>query len=120
MLWVLKKTVSMTLYIITDGQENNYDFTKELSSEIRLLFFLLTYSIAHDPAVRFKQAHYSCLFDSTQPSYGPPCAKTCLRGFANNTGADQPAHMRRLISALVIRLSRSTISRLASSNISIF
>ena len=28
--------------------------------------------------------------------------KTCLRWFANNTGADQPAHPRSLISAFVI------------------
>ena len=30
---------------------------------------------------------------------GPQCEKTCLRRFANNKGADQPAHPRRLISA---------------------
>ena len=34
---------------------------------------------------------------------GPRREKTCLRGFANNTGADQPAHPRSLISAFVIR-----------------
>ena len=28
--------------------------------------------------------------------------KTCLRGFANNKGADQPAHPRSLISAIII------------------
>ena len=38
----------------------------------------------------------------------------------NNTGADQPAHPRRLISAFVIRLTSSLISRLATSEISIF
>ena len=33
-----------------------------------------------------------------------PChKKTCLRVFVNNTGADQPAHPRSLISAFVIR-----------------
>ena len=26
--------------------------------------------------------------------YGPRREKTCLRGFANNKGADQPAHLR--------------------------
>ena len=36
-------------------------------------------------------------------SYGPQREKTCLLGFANNTGADQPAHPRSLISAFVIR-----------------
>ena len=37
-----------------------------------------------------------------------------------NTGADQPAHPRRLISAFVIRLLESTISKLASSEILLF
>ena len=36
-------------------------------------------------------------------SYGPRREKTCLRGFANNTGADQPAHPRSLISTFAIR-----------------
>ena len=36
--------------------------------------------------------------------FGPRREKTCLRGFANNTGADQPAHPRSLISAFVIRV----------------
>ena len=52
--------------------------------------------------------------------YGPRREKTCLRGFANNTGADQPAHPRSLISAVVIRDLVSTISKLATSEISVF
>ena len=43
-----------------------------------------------------------------------------LWGFANNKGADQPTHLRRLISAFVIHLLESMISKLASSKISIF
>ena len=39
-----------------------------------------------------------------QKIYGPRREKTCLRVFANNTGADQPAHPRSLISAFVIRV----------------
>ena len=31
--------------------------------------------------------------------YGPQRVKTCLWGFANSKGADQPSHWRRLISA---------------------
>ena len=50
--------------------------------------------------------------------YGPRREKTCLRRFANNTGADQPAHPRSLISAFVIRVLLSTISKLATSEIS--
>ena len=42
------------------------------------------------------------------------------RRFANNTGVDQPAHMRSLISAFVIRGLESTISKLATSEISFF
>ena len=52
--------------------------------------------------------------------YGPQREKTCHRRFANNTRADQPAHPHSLISTFVIRLFESIISRLASSEISIF
>ena len=45
---------------------------------------------------------------------GPRREKTCLRGFANSTGADQPAHPRRLISAFSIRSLESIISKLAT------
>ena len=41
--------------------------------------------------------------------YGPRHEKNCLRGFANNKSADQPAHPRRLISAFVIRILESMI-----------
>ena len=44
--------------------------------------------------------------------YGLQREKTCLRGFANNTGADQPAHSRSLISAFVIRFLESIICNL--------
>ena len=49
---------------------------------------------------------------------GPQHEKTCLRRFVNNKGADQPAHPRSLISAFVIRLLESVISRLATSQFS--
>ena len=52
--------------------------------------------------------------------YGPQREKTCLRGLANNTGADQPAHPRSLISAFVIRFLKSVISKLATSEILVF
>ena len=50
--------------------------------------------------------------------YGPQHEKACLRGFANNTGADQPEHPRSLISAFVIRILQSTICKLAINEIS--
>ena len=46
--------------------------------------------------------------------------KPVFRGVANNTGADQPAHSCSLISAVVIRLLESIISRLATSENSLF
>ena len=51
---------------------------------------------------------------------GPRRKKSCLRRFANNTGADQPAHPRSLISAFVIRFLESIICKLATGEISIF
>ena len=53
-------------------------------------------------------------------SFGPRREKTCLRRFANNKGADQPAHPRSLISAFAIRFFESTIWKLTTSEISIF
>ena len=50
---------------------------------------------------------------------GPQRKKTCLRGVANNTGADQPAHPRSLIGAFVNRLFESTLCKLATGEISI-
>ena len=41
-------------------------------------------------------------------------------GFTKNKGADQPAHLRSLISAFVIHWLESIISRLATSEITIF
>ena len=52
--------------------------------------------------------------------HGPRREKTCLRVFANNTGAVQPAHLRSLISAFVIRFLESTICKLTTGEISIF
>ena len=44
----------------------------------------------------------------------------CLRGFANNRGANQPARPRILIGAFVIRLLESIVPKLATSIISLF
>ena len=44
------------------------------------------------------------VFKKAENTYGPRREKTCPWGFAKNTGADQPAHLRSLISVFVIRL----------------
>ena len=51
---------------------------------------------------------------------GLDARKPVFRGFANNTGADQPAHPRSLISAFVIHFLERIISRLPTGKISIF
>ena len=48
---------------------------------------------------------------------GHRCEKTCLRGFANNTGADQPAQLHSLISAFVIPFLKSIICKLDTGEI---
>ena len=58
-------------------------------------------------------------FSCTGP-FGPRREKILLRGFANNKGADLPAHPRSLISAFVIRLLESVISKLVTSKIAFF
>ena len=45
--------------------------------------------------------------------------KNCLRRFANNNGADQPAHSSSLISAFEIRFIESSISKPTTSEISV-
>ena len=51
---------------------------------------------------------------------GPYREKTCLRMFGNNKGADELLHPGSLISAFVIRFFESTISKLTTTEISIF
>ena len=48
----------------------------------------------------FDRGQQFCQFDIIL--YGPSLEKIFFGGFANNNGADQPAHPRRLISAFVI------------------
>ena len=50
----------------------------------------------------------------------PGHAKMCLIPYANNKGADQPAHPRSLISAFVVRSLDSIISLVSRSEISRF
>ena len=68
----------------------------------------------------FKNKKKACKIASMQgvrTPYGPQQEKTCFRGFANNKGSDQPAHLCNLI-ALVIPLLDSIVSKLATSEIS--
>ena len=72
---------------------------------------------------KFNYVHVRQLYKSINIrfycSYGPHREKTCLRWFANNKGADQPAHLRRLISAFVVCVLEN-IPKLATSKFSFF
>ena len=57
---------------------------------------------------------FNCLNLLIFLKYGPRHEKNCLSGFANNKGADQPAHARRLISPFVIHVFESIIYRPAT------
>ena len=50
--------------------------------------------------------------------YEPGHEKMCLMSYANNKGADQPAHPRSLISAFVVRYLDSIISLDSTAEIS--
>ena len=55
--------------------------------------------------VKFKPNSGQITIENKKPmSIGPQREKTCLRGVANNKGADQPALPGSLISAFIIRL----------------
>ena len=59
-------------------------------------------------------------FIPLQFSYEPGHEKMCLMPYANNKGADQPAHLRSLISAFVVRCEDRMISLVYISEISRF
>ena len=64
----------------------------------------------------YELAHYVLVITA----YGLRREKTCLRWFANDNGADQPAHPCSLISAFVICLLESVIFKPAIGQISLF
>ena len=57
-------------------------------------------------------AHFSVIerLESDSVCFEPGHEKMCLISYANNKGADQPAHPRSLISAFVVRCLDSIIS----------
>ena len=69
------------------------------------------------------KAEICCLLSDAEKqckNVRPRREKTCLREFANNTGADQPAHPRSVISDFIIFILESIICKLATGEISIF
>ena len=90
---------------------NNYiliNIPIKINSPCHIKMIYITNNTSED-SVNSEHAHSLqgklVLFAYTQ--YGPWCEKTCLQRFANNNGADQPAHPCSLISTFVIRLLQS-------------
>ena len=62
--------------------------------------------------INYIQSLRSYIFDDsvTATIFEPGHEETCLMSYANNKGADQPAHPRSLISAFVVRCLDSVMS----------
>ena len=73
-----------------------------------------------NPSYNFYVGYSFWLLMVCRYQLGLDARKTCLRGFANNKGADQPAHPRSLISAYVFRFLKTIISKLATCKFSTF
>ena len=80
--------------------------------------FVLFIAVAVTGVV-FTQVGYSIIPSCTYDKWAST-QESCLCGFANNKGANQPAHPRSLVSVFVIRFLKSIISKLATSEISVF
>ena len=114
---VSSRQIKWSLYIIREdawtcpsGVELVFDYPDYLSI-ILLCDFVIELNGSRQLA--------KCMLTNGWVLLRPRREKTCLRVFANNTGADQPAHPRSLISALVISVLKSTICKLATGEISI-
>ena len=89
------------------------------SASVAYIIYIDNLSV-HPSCKRSRKFRVGLVDGSIHIIYGPRCEKACLREFANNTSVDQPAHTRSLISAFVIRVLESTISKRATSEISVF
>ena len=95
-----KNNVWTVLRFLEDGES-------EEKKETFLQRRLLGYEIGND-VYRLK------LLSTCEPGH----EKSCLMSYANNKGAEQPAHPRSLISAFVIRCLDSVMSLVSVSKIS--
>ena len=91
----------------------------KLLAEHHLKFLILIRGCTARPSLHMSKCHI-VRNPMSRLIFGHRGEKTCHRRFANNTGADQPAHLRSLVSAFVICLLESNISRLAKSEIQFY
>ena len=100
--------------------ENNMKPMMTMKGKILRTFYVRQYDVNHRMSHVMRKPTLYVLRIQILILNGPRREKTCLRGFENNTGADQLAHPRSLISTFIIRLLESIIFRLATSEILIF
>ena len=92
----------ITLPNSLDQDRARHDVGPDLDpSYLTLMVFLKDEKVDFEINQQVTKKHE--ILPSRQSPYGPRHKKTCLRRFANNKGADQPAHARSLISTFVIR-----------------
>ena len=90
---------------VTSCCVQNLACIRALHEVINGFFFIYLVRLQYDSILK---SIYNVLISisSSEPGHG----KMCLMSYANNKGADQPAHPRILISAFVVRCLDSIIS----------
>ena len=117
---VIKRTTLMVLFFVFD---DSIDLTAFVQPSLTQFSYHCYFRNKKTPTLKSPVLRIMPLFEFLQHHVliiGPQREKTCLLGFANNTGADQPAHPRSLISAFVIRFLGSDICKLPTGDFSIF
>ena len=101
----------MDLSIFENSTNQNQLLSEEAIQSVSSIYtvFLVAYDCSSN-----------CSKMDTNIAYGLRHLKTCLWAFANNKDADPPAHPHRLIGTFVICFFESIMSKLATSEISIF
>ena len=95
-------------YVIREQQRRRSACASAQSDQRLCCSLLRQNNISRFYSRNFKTRYCGCadLFVTYEPSH----EKTCLMLYANNKGADQPAHPRSLISAFVVRCLDRIIS----------
>ena len=83
---------------------NNYFYSSDLTTQVR------GNQVNSWLSISLSVLEYELYVFALVLIYEPGHEKMCLMSYANNKGADQPAHSRSLISAFVVRCLDSIIS----------
>ena len=117
-LLMYAKRYKVETYILQKTTEQCFHLTS-MDAEAVAVRLLLT---LHRKKYMPESYYIACIYVKKHQThiFGPRRKKTCLRRVTNNTGVDQSAHPRSLISAFVFRCLESITSKLATNEISTF